>query len=789
MTSTSPPVSFVERRGSVDWQTALGILRDAGSEINRLGPETSLTEALQLIAETAVRLIGSDPADRATAVIYTYDATLGDFDPRSRVSAGEGDRRTMGDTPRPNGVGATALARRSRVLSYEESGITFHPLKYQSGIRTAACYPLLVAGQPVGALYIDLRSDRRFTEDELLLLDTFVNLSAVAIYNTRQFEGMNRALQRKVDELQRLHRAESLISSRPSLNDTLQEILNTALGLTGAEHGSFRLLDKALGVLRLSAIETPPQSSEMVKAKITLGQTEPSQGREVNLAVSERGSVMGWVGKHRRPARIDDLRQPPWAEIYRPLHPEHEMRSELAVPLLGSGGGLEGVLNVESPRLSAFDADDQRLLEALATQAIIAIQEARLLDAIEEVAGKLVTHSPDELFALLIERAGDLLNAPHGAVWEVDPNEPGTLTLRASTGGGVFPPRYRVPVNGSLLGTAVLTQRPVISANLNSDTRILRRELAQQRGWVSALIVPLVGRDGKPRGAFGVYTTEPRAFSDWDTRLLTSLANHAAVALKEAEALAQLKLAEERQAVAETFAVLGDVAANLLHRVNNLIGVIPVQIQSIADKRPALMTDPYMATTLRDIEESARAAMETARGTVTYLRPLRLQPIAVEDCYRTAVARLTIPPNVRLSDSGLEDLPSVVAGEEQLRLVFFNLIENALDAIADEPGEIKVSSRMIADTLDEARRWVEITLADNGPGVPPANREKIFDPVFSTKHSLKKLGFGLWWVKSWVQRFGGSISLADPQEDGPSRGCTFIIRLPLAKPGELTSRQ
>src|SRR2546422_460345 len=93
--SLTPLLSLRERPGAVDWQTALGILRDAGSEINRLGPETSLTEALQLIAETAVRLIGSDSADRATAVIYTYDAGLGAFDPHSRVSAGESDQRTM----------------------------------------------------------------------------------------------------------------------------------------------------------------------------------------------------------------------------------------------------------------------------------------------------------------------------------------------------------------------------------------------------------------------------------------------------------------------------------------------------------------------------------------------------------------------------------------------------------------------------------------------------------------------------------------------------------------------
>ena len=111
--------------------------------------------------------------------------------------------------------------------------------------------------------------------------------------------------------------------------------------------------------------------------------------------------------------------------------------------------------------------------------------------------------------------------------------------------------------------------------------------------------MPLITRDRAPqggvaRGALGVYTTSPRTFSDWDTRLLSSLANHAAIALQQAEALEQLKAAQERQAVAETFAVLGDIAANLLHRVNNLIGVIPVRAQGILDKRPALQADAYV---------------------------------------------------------------------------------------------------------------------------------------------------------------------------------------------------
>lgn len=776
-TSGAPPFDTL-RAGSVapppsiNWPTALGLLRDAGAEINRLGPETSLTEALQLIAQTVVRLIGADAADGTTAVIYTYDAARGTFDPTSRVSAGEGELLLLGDIPRPAGVGALALARRSRVLSYEENGLTFHPRKYQAGIRTAACYPLLVAGQPVGALYVDLRSSRRFSDDELLLLDTFVNLAAVAIYNTRQFEGISRALQRKVDELERLKRAERLISSRLSLDETLREILNTALNLTGAEHGSFRLLDKRSGLLHLRAIVAGDERGD----------------RRASLPVAEHGGVVGWVARRRQPARIPDLSQPPWSEIYQPLHLQRTMRSELAVPLLGPGGGLEGVLNMESPRPAAFDADAQLVLEALATQAVIAIQEAKLLDAIEEVTEQLVARSPDELFALLIERACDLLNVPHGAVWEVDWGEPQSLTLRASNGN--FPPRYQVPVKGSLIGMAVLTRRPIVSADLPNDARILRRELAQQMGWASALIVPLVVRGGAPRGAFGVYTTVPRAFSDWDMRLLTCLANHAAVAFQQAEAVAQVKLAEERQAVAETFAVLGDVAANLLHRVNNLIGLIPVQVQNIADKRPAVVADPFLGSRLRDIEDSARAAMDAARETVAYLRPVRLQPAAVEACCRAALQRLTVPPNICLSAAGMGELPQVWAGEEQLRLVLFNMIENAMEAIADQPGRITVSGRVVADPLERARQWVEITIADDGPGVPPAVRDKIFDPDFSTKHSLRKLGFGLWWVKAWVQRCGGSISLADmpaPQSpDGAMEqgGCAFAIRLPLALRGE-----
>jgi signal transduction histidine kinase len=236
----------------------------------------------------------------------------------------------------------------------------------------------------------------------------------------------------------------------------------------------------------------------------------------------------------------------------------------------------------------------------------------------------------------------------------------------------------------------------------------------------------------------------------------------------------QLKAARTRQVLAETFAVFGDISANLLHRVNNLIGVIPVRVQGVADKRPALSDDAYVASALRDIEDSARAAMEAARETMAYLRPMREQPTSIEKCYDSVLKRIKLPARVTVSACDLAQLPPVLASEEQLRLVFFNLIDNAIDALGEQPGHIETRGRVLDDPLDETRRLVEIAVKDDGPGIDPPLLDRVFEPAFSTKGSAKKMGFGLWWTRSLIQRFGGRIRV----ENNPDRGCTFIVHLP-----------
>jgi GAF domain-containing protein len=745
--------------------SALRILRESADEINRLSAENTTADAMRLIADTAVRLVDPAAGGAPSAVLWIYDPDRAAFDPSSRTSAGEGAGESPDDFPRSDGLGARAIRHRRRLLSYEEPAIPMQEDKLQAGIRSMACYPLLVADKPTAVLYIALKTERRFSPEELLCLDLLAHQAAVAVHNTRRFEGFNRALQRKVDELERLHGAEQLISSRRSLEETLREILRTAVELTRASHGSFRLADKRAGTLRLAALAIEEQPAD--------------RPAEPDLPVDDSYSVVGWVASHRRPVRINDLRELPWKDIYRPLHSKGRMLSELAMPLLGAGGALEGVINLESPQINAFSEDDLRLMEALATQAVIALQEARLLEALEEVTIRMIQWPLDRLLAFIIQQACDLINAPHGVVWVLSSADPEILVVRAATAGHT--PGETLPLAGSLIGTSLRERKPLTSRDVSLDPRFLRRGLAKQMGWVSGLIVPLLMRDGTPHGALTLYSSEVRDFSEWDQRLLTWLANHTAIAVQDAETLSELAEARERQTLAETFAALGDVAANLLHRVNNLVGIIPVRIQGVIEKRPALMDDAYLSAALTEIEDNARTAMAAARDAMAYLRPVKLLPTSVDVCFRTALERLNLPPGIRVAAEGLDRLPHVMAGEEQLRLVFFNLMENAADALtggdsAPARPTIRIAGRVIEQPLGGSPREVEILLADNGPGVPPERRDNIFDLAFSTKRSPRKLGFGLWWVRTLMARLGGDIRLTDCGEPG----CAFRIRLPAA---------
>jgi len=731
---------------------ALGRVNEIGANINRLsrGDQAGVETTLRLIVESAIQVVPD-----SSAVIYVYDAERGLFDPISRVGAGKLAAVAGPDEPRPGGMGMRAISQRRPVISYDEPDLEIHPAEAAAGAKVVVSLPLVAADGPVGVLYVFLHEERRLSQLELLLLNNFVNQAAVAIDYAGRYGHVRQDLARKSDELSLLRHAGLLISSRSGLEETLQAILQMAMEVTGAKYGIFRLVDRAGRHLVSRAI-----------AGERLGQPA------VEVLAVTSTSIMGWVAQARQPVNIADVRLPPWDRLYYPLDHALEMRSELAVPLIGAGGRLEGVLNLESPLVAAFDDDDDHLLQALAAQAVIAIQEARLLDAVQEMAERLLTQSAQEALNRLADIAGELLNTDASVIWVVEGDQ---LVPRATSGVRVSP--TRIPIAACTPGQAVITRRPVVCTDMWAEPCPQLRSLIGEHAWVAGLIVPLLAADrAEPLGAFAAYGAEAEtgafATAGWGQKVLGVLAQHASLAILNENRQEALRAAQEARAIAETFAAMGDIAANLLHHLNNKVGTIPVRVEGIQDKcSSALAANPYLAGNLAEIEQAALGAMQVVRDRLSLLRPIHLSAIDVAACVRDAVASARLPATVTVEIKGLEQLPRVVAGQETLSLVLGNLLENAVEAM-DGQGRIAIHGH-------DRRGAVEVAVSDSGPGIALELQQRIFQFGFTGPRRTDRggLGFGLWWARTLMARLEGTITV---ESDG-QHGTTFRLELPSAQ--------
>ncbi len=701
---------------------ALRILNQISNAINRIGSDDDGQNdfSLQLIVNSAIRVVPG-----SSAVIYTYDQSTGAFEKESRVSAEPEGRRVAStvdkpdDAPRPNGIGMRTIQRRQRSVSYEEPDVDVHPYHAALGVKAVACYPLIVAKQVVGILYIYLYEERQFTHLEELMLNNFVNQAAMAIYHARRLASVKHDLTRKDDELNQLRRAGLVISSRLRLEETLDSILQLALEITNAQYGIFRLLDKSGDYLVTSAVHGIHMERPLVEQL-------PLNGN----------SIMAMVARNRQPLLISDLQQEPWSKIYYPLDSKLEMRSELAVPLINASGRLEGVLNLESPELGGFSEDDNHMLQSLATYAITAIQEVRLLDALQEAAHLLISQPTQKVLARLCVMANNLLNTTSSAIWLK--NESEELQLKSS--------------DGVVYGAQNIFKRM-------DDP--------------NALLIPLPGIDErKALGLFGVFSEGRGAMSEWDKKVLACLANYAALAVQNEVHQQALRMSQEKHWTAETFAAVGDISANLMHNMNNKVGTIPVRVQALQDKYQSVLgTDSYLANNLKEIERSAGEAMQIVQENLSHLRPIRMEKVQIAARLAEAIRIIQVSNEIKIQTSGLEELPNVIAGGQSLTFVFRNLIENAISAM-NGGGSILIQGAALPD-------WVELAISDSGPGIAPELHNQIFELNFSRNPAHPgKLGFGLWWVKTFMTRLGGSITV---ESDG-SHGTTFRLRLPMEHP-------
>jgi signal transduction histidine kinase len=222
-----------------------------------------------------------------------------------------------------------------------------------------------------------------------------------------------------------------------------------------------------------------------------------------------------------------------------------------------------------------------------------------------------------------------------------------------------------------------------------------------------------------------------------------------------------------QQARVERLSTFGQLVGSIGHDLRNPLGVIETSLYIL---RGRVGEDPRATKHLDRISEQ----LGVANGIITNLldmirnRPLAKEPVRLADVIAGASGAVARPGGVALAVEGVDALPVVDGDPVQLRQVFVNLLENAVFA-ASPRGAVAVRGRRV----DGA---VELDVEDTGPGVDPATRRRLFEPLITTKE--RGIGLGLALVKRIAERHAGSIAYSDR----PGGGARFTLRLPAGAP-------
>jgi len=238
--------------------------------------------------------------------------------------------------------------------------------------------------------------------------------------------------------------------------------------------------------------------------------------------------------------------------------------------------------------------------------------------------------------------------------------------------------------------------------------------------------------------------------------------------------MSQIEALQQQVVRAERLATLGELAAGVVHELNNPLTSITVYAEYLVRKLEAQGAEPPDVEKLRRIGASAQRILRFSRDLVQYARPSGrdLQPIDLAVVVRQSVSiceHLIERGGVTFGVEVDPELPVIQAVGGQLEQVLINLITNAVHAV-ENGGRVVVR----AQTDGSSTVWLEV--ADSGPGIAEADREKIFEPFFTTKPDGKGTGLGLPIVRNIVDQHRGEIRVSRSDLGGAA----FRVILPIA---------
>lgn len=560
-------------------------------------------------------------------------------------------------------------------------------------------------------------------------------------------------LKRSYERLNVLYQVNTVIHSTLEPQRALELIIGEAVRLMRATSGSIVLINPTNGFLEIEAAVGLPAQAHTLRLKLGEGLT-------------------GWVARHGKPARVGDV-----SKDARYVMAKENVRSELAVPL-EVGGLIRGVLNVDSDRMDAFSAEDERLLRDLSVPASQVIQntwlyeqirqKARLFETLVSVSKTInSTVNLDDVLNVITREACHLMSGKLCSLLMLDPDRE-WLELRSSYGAGdAYINKPRLSVEESFLGTVVRRKKPLQLENVQLSTRYQHIEVARQEGLISLLSVPLIFA-GNCTGTLNVYTGQLHSFSNEEIRILAALAEFSGIAIEKARLYERIVDIEEELRRAEKLSALGLLAAEVAHEIRNPLTVIKMLFHSLnlsfSPNDPRARDVEVMGERIDHLNKSVEHILNFARTAEPALVPLPLNSI-VED--------LALLVRHKLKNHGIQfqmnlalNLPYARADAAQLSQALLNLVLNSVEAMP-EGGTLSIETGLTPESL------LYLTLSDTGKGMTPEQQANAFRSLLQTTKK-RGTGLGLAIVSKIIQAHHGEITV----ESHPGEGTSFRIILP-----------